>query len=221
MTSVSALRNVPFIGNTDDNLHCLQASYGMIRHFFEPGWHIDWSEWARTTGYVEGKGSWSFAGLMWFTQNGYDVVHITAFDYHRFVNEGETYLREALGDEAGSWEAAFTDMPLEQARCREFIQTGIWQHRKPSLADLQLYLDRGYLLKCLINLNFLNDIPGFLGHAVVVLGYTESEIIIHDPGLPPLPNRHVNINKFMAAWTNPNSNMEKMDAIKLKHIDFK
>jgi hypothetical protein len=212
----AALRNVPFLSNLPDDLHCLQAAYGMIRSFYEPGWQIDWEAWSRATGFVAGKGSWSFAGLQWFHDNGYDVQHLTSFDYHRFANEGASYLYESMGEQAGAWEVEFTDIPLEQARCRTFLQSGMWQHRQPTLADIKLFLDRGYLVKCIVNLKHLNDQPGFLGHAVIIIGYSETDLVIHDPGLPARPYRPVSYEKFIQAWADPNAKMEKLDAILLK-----
>jgi hypothetical protein len=208
------LNDVPFIGNTPDNLHCLQASYGMIRQFYEPEWHIDWKQWSEDTGFVPDKGSWSLAGLLWFKTHGYNVQHITSFDYGRFADEGAAYLHESLGHAVAEWEMTYSDLPLEQARSRQFITSGMWQHRRPDIADIKLYLERGYLVKCIVNLNELNGLSGFLGHALLVIGYTEDTLILHDPGLPPQPYRSVSHHQFLRAWADPNAKMEKLDAIK-------
>ena len=209
------LNDVPFIGNTSDNLHCLPASYGMVRQYFEPEWQIDWEEWSPLVGFIPGKGAWSMAGLLWFRDNGYDVVHVTSFDYGRFADEGADYLHESLGRKTAEWEVTFTDMHLEQARARTFVQSGIWQYRRPDIADIKLYLERGYLVKCTVNLNHLNGLPGFLGHALLVVGYNKDTLILHDPGLPARAYRSVTYDEFQAAWADPNARMEKLDALKL------
>ncbi|MBL8158834.1 peptidase C39 family protein [Candidatus Saccharibacteria bacterium] len=210
---------MPFISNAPDDLHCLQAAYGMIRQFFEPEWQFDLEEWSQLTGFEPGHGSCSSVGLLWFHNNGYDVQHITKYDYRRFVAEGNDYQYEAIGREAADWEAEHFNMDLERERAARMVATGMWQHRAPGFEDIKLYLERGYIMKCLVNLNELNDKPGYLGHAVVVIGYSEDTLIIHDPGLPPRPSRMVSFDKFLAAWADPNANMEKLDAIKLKTAD--
>lgn len=206
--------DVPFISNTPADKHCLPAAYAMIRQYYEPDLEISWEDWEVQTGYVAGKGAWSMAGLMWFKENGYDVVHIGTFDYKSFVERGDQYLLEALGEEVGKWRLQHWDMEVERARARRFLESNVWVNREADLFDVRKFLDEGYLVKCLVNLRALNDEPGYLGHAVVVKGYTDTHVIMHDPGLPPRPNRHVDIQHFLKAWIDPEAQSEKMDAIR-------
>lgn len=221
-------KNVPFISNTSSDKQCLQASYAMIRQYFDPKLDIAWEDWAEITGYLPGKGTWSMAGLMWFKDHGYDVVHIGQFDYGRFAADGATYLVKSLGEEVAKWEIDNMDLKIEQARAIRFLSSNVWVQRPPTIDDIRNYLDDGYLVKCLVNLNALNGAPGYLGHAVVVKGYTDAAVILHDPGLPAQPNRHVEIVHFLRAWTDPESHSEKMDAVrklpagtrKIRHRSF-
>lgn len=214
MTVKTVQNDIPFISNTPDDLHCLQAAYGMIRQYFEPDWRID-EEWSELTGFRPGKGSWGTSGLLWFHEHGYDVKHITSFDYPVFAEIGGPYLLESLGPEAGAFEVKFTDVDFELDKIRAMLQAGFWDDRTPTLQDIIDYLDRGYLLRCLINLNLLNSKSGYVGHAVVVSGYTEHGLIVQDPGLPARPDRTVPFEDFISAWANPTTNAEKLDAIKL------
>jgi hypothetical protein len=207
--------DVPFIANTPDDTHCLPASFAMIRGFFEPDLTIGWDEWSETVGYVPGKGSWSMAGLMWFKDHGYEVVHIAAFDYKEFAARGPEYLLEALDEETAMWDIKFTDFDIEQARAARFMRSGIWLQRQPTVDDIRNYLTNGYLIKCSVNLHALNGRTGYLSHAVVLKGMTEHEVIMHDPGLPARPSRHVPIEDFLLAWDEPNRpGSAKMDAVR-------
>lgn len=213
--------DVPFISNTPEDKQCLQASYAMIRQYFEPELDIDWDKWAEFTGYLPGKGAWSMAGLLWFKDHGYDVVHIATYDYADFARRGPKYLLDALEPEVAAWGIRFTDFALEQPRALKFVASGIWIQRSPTLEDVRHYLREGYLIKCAVNLNALNNKPGYLSHAVVVKGITHESVILHDPGLPARPNRRVPINDFMAAWGESDvPQADKFDAIrKLSHIN--
>jgi hypothetical protein len=207
--------DVPFISNTPDDKHCLPASYAMIRRYFDPDLEIDWDVWSETVGFVPDKGSWSMAGLMWFKDNGYDVVHFAAFDYGDFALRGPEYLLEALDEELAKWDIEFTDFEIEQARAVRFLRSRVWKKQVPIIDDIRSYLKDGYLVKCSVNLNALNGKPGYLSHAVVVKGITETDVILHDPGLPARPNRHVLVADFVAAWGHPyTTGTESMDAIR-------
>jgi hypothetical protein len=206
--------DVPFVSNTPDDKQCLQAAYSMIRQYFQPDLKIAPDEWASLTGFVPEKGTWSMAGLMWFKDHGYEVVHMGTFDYGAFAEFGGAYLIEALGEEIGNWEIKYTDLVVEQARAVRFLESNIWVQRAPTLDDIRQFLRDGYLVKGLVNLNTLNGKMGYLGHAVVVKGFTDTEFIIHDPGLPARPNRHVRIEKFADAWIDPVRNSQKLDAIR-------
>lgn len=212
--------DVPFISNTPEDKQCLQASYAMIRQYFEPDLDIGWDDWAELTGYLPGKGAWSMAGLMWFKDNGYEVVHIATYDYADFALRGPAYLREALDPEVAEWGIIFTDFDLEQPRASRFVNSGIWIKRQPTVEDIHQYLQKGYLIKCAVNLNALLGKPGYLNHAVVVKGITDSEVILHDPGLPARPNVRVSMPVFKRAWGEfdvPQS--DKLDAIRKLPMD--
>jgi hypothetical protein len=210
---------VPFVSNTPEDKQCLQASYAMIRQHFEPELRIEWDDWADITGFVPGKGTWSMAGLMWFQDNGYEVVHIADFDYADFALRGPEYLVETLDEEVANWNIKYTDFHIEQGRARRFLASGIWVKRHARIQDVRSYLEEGFLIKCSVNLNKLNGKQGYLSHAVVVKGITDAEVILHDPGLPAYPNRHVSFELFQEAWKElgvPGS--EKMDAIRKINI---
>lgn len=217
----TSIRSVPFYGNTSDDKNCVQACYGMIRSYFEPNWKLeDWDTWKQTTGFwphgKTGGATWPLTSVLWFLDHGYDVQHITKFNYFRFIDEGAAYLLEALGDEAGQWEIEHIDIPAEQERAKQIIaRDKVWQFHRPDFEDVKIYLERGYLIKCDVNINALNNLPGFRSHAVILIDYTKDSLIMHDPGLPPHPNRIISYERFLEVLANPNGIAEKMDAIKL------
>lgn len=159
------------------------------------------------------------AGLMWFKENGYEVIHIGTFDYDQFAHRGAEYLVEALGEDIAAWKLRYMDHKKEQARALHFIRIGILVQREATLEDIYTYLNQGYLIKCLINLNELNHKPGFLGHEVIVKGYTDTQLILHDQGLPPRLDFDLETERFLKAWIEPTSKSEKMDVIR-KVVDL-
>lgn len=207
--------NVDFISNTDDDLHCTQAAYLMIVKFFQPEFDMDWEGWSVLTGYEEGKGTWASATLLWLSDQGYSIKHISMFDYDTFAKDGGDYLIHEFGDEVGAWQVKHSNLPLEQERVKKLLTTHIIEHREPTQDNIKSYLNNGYLIRCLVNSQKLNGKSGYVGHSIVVSGYDDNGFIIQDPGLPPLRDRHVKFDDFEAAWADPNKEAKELDAIKL------
>ncbi len=207
--------DVPFVPNTKDDLHCLQSAYMMIVKYYKPDFEIDWDEWSKITGFEVGKGTWASAGVLWFNDNGFDVKHYEVFDYDEFFKRGGDYLIQTSGQDVGQWQIEHSNIPLEQKRAKQMIDKGLLVSKTPTIEDIKSYLDKGYLLCVLLNSRRLNGKNGYFGHAVTIIGYDDKSLIIHDPGLPPHPKRHVLFEDFESAWADPNKESKELDAIKL------
>ena len=208
--------DVPFVPNTKDDLHCLQAAYMMIVKYFKPGFKMDWDKWSKITGFEVDKGTWASAGVLWFNSNGFDVKHYEVFDYDEFFKRGGDYLLQISGKSVGQWQIEHSNIPLEQKRAKQMIDRGLLEYKEPTIGDIKDYLDKGYLLHVLLNSRRLNGKDGYFGHAVTAIGYDERSLIVHDPGSSPYPNRSILFDDFEAAWADPNKDSKEMDAIKLK-----
>lgn len=207
--------NVPFVPNTSDDLHCLQAAYWMILKYFRPDFHIDWDEFSALTGFEQRKGSWSTAGMLWFASKGFKVKYITRFDFEQFIKDGERYLGEYAGAEIGEWEVEHANIPEEVERAKILVTTTIWEKREPTVDDIKGYLNEGYLVECLVNSRRLNGREGYFGHSVVVKGYDAGHLIIHDPGPPSKQDWKIKLADFEAAWADPDPSFKEMSIIKL------
>jgi hypothetical protein len=186
-----------------------------IRLYFEPEYNIEWNEWSKLTGFVEGKGTWATSALLWFKNNGYEVRHISLFDYADFASTGGDYLVREFGNEVGEWQIAHSDISKEKALVVQGIAQSLFTLQEPTIDDVKQFLNDGFLVKCLVNMATLNSKEGYIGHAIVVVGYDETGFVIHDPGLPPQPNRFVTYEDFEKVWASPNKQAKELDAIKL------
>lgn len=204
--------NVPFVSNTIDDTHCLQAAYMIIAKYFDPNFDIPMEEWSTITGYEHGLGTWANAGLVWFKNRGYEVKHYEAFDFNRFIENPKEYMISVHGEEAGQWGINHTNVPAEIKRMKGLLEANVIENKESNLEDIKNGLNEGFLPRVTINANKLNNVEGYVGHAVVVIGYDDTSVQLHDPGLPALPNRNVPLEDFMAAW----SDQEKeLDLIRL------
>jgi len=209
---VSVKYSVPFISNTSDDMHCLQAAYMSIAQHFDKNFSIPMQEWSELTGFEEGKGTWANAGLVWFKNHGYDVKHLELFDYEAFMKKPQEYMVEIYGEEAGQWGYEHTNIEAEIDRMKEMLAEDIVEQRNPSLDDIKTFLDNGYLARATVNSNKLNNLSGYVGHAVVIIGYDEEALYIHDPGLPAIADRKVLFADFEDAW---GAQGRELDAIRM------
>lgn len=206
------LRQVPFVSNTLDDTHCLQAAYMSIAKYFDTSFDIKMHEWSQLTGYEEGLGTWANAGLIWFQKNGYDVIHYEMFNFEEFINHPKDYMIEIHGEEAGLWGIEHTNIDAEIPRMKELLSLGVVEKRKPRLEDVFRFIDEGYLVRVTINCGTLDGHGEYVGHAVVITGYNDTFIQFHDPGLPPIPNRQATHQEFVNAWSDQE---RELDAIRL------
>ena len=59
----------PFIANSKDGMHCVNAVFRMVhKHFL--GRDLSWKEIDELTKAVTGKGTWTFVGEMEFAKRG-------------------------------------------------------------------------------------------------------------------------------------------------------
>jgi hypothetical protein len=205
----------PFVSNTEDDLHCLQAAFMIVLKHFEPNMHISWDEWSDITGFEPDKGTWPLAGLMWFKQRGYDVCHIEQFDFKAFGMRGAEYLKERFSGESGEWAVEHTNVPAEQQRAAQFSQLNLFDNRNPTINDIESFIDSGYLVRASVNARALNNKKGYAGHAVIVYAYDKDGITLHDPGLPAIPARKVAYPDFERAWFDPEDGSAEISALKL------
>lgn len=210
-------KKVPFYSNTSDNIHCLQASLKMIYEYFIPENIISFKKWDEITAHKSGFWTWTMSGLIWFQENGFEVVNIELFDYHKFSEYGERYLLDFFGEEVGKMQIKYSKINQEVQISKDFVKKLKLEIRLPTLYEIRLLLRNGYIVLCSINSNILDGCSGYVAHAIVIKGCTDSTLILHDPGLPPRPNLEVRDEEFYKAWAYPNDKALNISAIRLKN----
>lgn len=207
---------VPFYKNMADKTHCFQATLKMILKYFYPEEEHGWKELEKITAKAEGLWTWPYAGLVWLSQKGMEVINIEAFDTQGFIDEGGKYLIKEYGEEMGQAQIEHSDIKQEQEMAKQFIEIVNVQKWVPELEEIKEFIKRGYIIICNVNSRALNYKEGYEGHFVVIKGFEENGFIIHDPGLPGIENRKVEFGLFEKAWAYPNEKARNIMAFKLK-----
>jgi 23S rRNA pseudouridine1911/1915/1917 synthase len=184
------MKKVPFYANHEDNMHCSSAVYRMLFGYFLKR-KIGWEAIDKMAGFENGKAPWTVTIWERMSNQGFDIRMIEAFDYVRYEKEGDAYLRKHLTKEEYDWQVEHTNILEIQPYIAAFRKRIQVENRRPTIHDIDDMLDDSRLVMVTLNSQTLNGKEGYVSHAVLVIGHDDNDYIIHDPGLPPLPSRHI------------------------------
>lgn len=209
------INKVPFYANTLDDTHCFQAALRMVMKHCWPERDYSWEELEKITAKVEGLWTWPMSGMLWLREQGMEVKHMEVFDYEKFAEEGGQYLIDQYGEEVGKAQIEHSDIKQEKRFAREFVKKIETVRTIPAIDDIKTLLEEEYLLICNVNSRALINEEGYAGHFVVVKGFDDTHLLIHDPGLPPHKNNRVGLDIFEKAWAYPNERAKNIMAFRL------
>ena len=207
--------DVPFYSNTQDNTHCYQAALKMVLKYFKPNEEYSWEQLDQITAKVKDLWTWPTASMIWLNEKGFELIDIEIFDWDKFSKQGESYLIDFYGEEVAKEQIKHGDIEQEKKLARNLVERIKIQNRLPSIDDIKELLSKGYLIIALINSSKINQKDGYTGHFVVIKSFDENNLVINDPGLPPLENREVSYELFIQSWAYPYENAKNLLAIKL------
>jgi len=195
-------------------MHCAVAVQRSIIEYFT-GRTVTWEYVEKLAGFQKGKAAWTVDIWTRLAKQGFDIRMVEPFDYRAFAERGVDYLREIYSPEEVEWQLKNSNI-LELKQFDTFLEIVKPECRRPALDDIDAMLAEGRLVFVTLNSRALNDKPGYASHAVLVLRAEGDDYIIHDPGLPPQPNRRVPKQKLFEAMGGEKSNSEAT-GIKLKN----
>lgn len=174
------LFDVPFVQNPDDQ--CVPATIGMVLAYFCPDKHYSLDELDALTGYVPGLGTWSTKSMLSLSGLGFQTRWIEDFDHVKFSQNPEAYLASILDEESLKWQVEHGDLAAEAKLINDYLADGyIIEKRKGTKEDIIQLIDDGWLVRLEVNANPLADKPGYDGHSILVIGYDDNNVTIHNP----------------------------------------
>ncbi len=192
------MKKVPFYGNAPDNNQCMVAVYRMVMEYFL-GTQMSMAEVADFVGYAPGQAVWTLEPLTKLAKMGFDIQMLEPFDYRAFEKKGTDYLYSAFSKEKADWQLANTNIRDIAPSIPDFLHTVRWENRAASLQDIDNMLTAGRLVSVAVNSGVLNGTGEYADHNVLIIGREGNSYIMHDPGLPPAPNRRVPRNALWEA----------------------
>lgn len=192
----------------------------MVLEYYRPSEIFTWDELDTYTDKVDGMWTWPLAGMVWLDSIGFEIANIESFDYRFFVRDPHTYLKDYYGAEVAAAQEEHSNIAREVSHALKLLETlpSTLMQDLPTLELLKHYLDRGYLLICNVNSHVLHQRLGYTGHFVLVYGYSDDELFLHDPGLPGQASVHVSYDVFESAWSYPDKRARNMLTVRERAV---
>lgn len=189
------MKTILFVKNHKDNMHCVNAVFRMVHQYFF-GKDLTWKEIDELTKAIPGKATWTFIGEMEFAKKGLRVTNIEPTDYRRLYKEGVNYLKRVVGKNTADYYLKKSNIVSVLKYIPEYLSIVKHETKRASVQEVIGYLKKGALVGAEINSRILNKRPGFGLHFVLLYDFDGKNIILHDPGLPPIKAREVSVEDF-------------------------
>lgn len=197
----------PFVPNSDDDIHCVNAVFRMIsQHFF--GRDYTWKEIDALTHAEPGKGTWTFIAETEFAKLGLNVKNIEPLDYRRLHQEGVAYLAEMVGEDTYEYMVQRTNIQSVLKYIPEFMERVCHETRRAETREIVEYVQQNKLVAAEVNARILNNQAGLSLHFVLLYDFDGENILLHDPGSPPVASRKVSVSDFEKAFAFEGANGE-------------
>ncbi len=193
------MKHVPFASNTPDGMRCVPAVYKMLYKYFLDE-DLSWEDLDKLMKVIPRKGVWTFTALTDLAKRGVKIRHIEPVDYEKLHDQGVDYLYEVVGKETADYYVNKSNIASIIPEIPEFLKFVKTEIRKADIKEVIQALKENKLVSMEIDACRLNNTKGFSLHYVLVFGLDGNEVILHDPGLPALESRKVNIEELNHAF---------------------
>lgn len=189
------MKNIPFVQNSKDNMHCVNAVFRMVHKYFF-GKDLNWKQIDMLTKAIPGKATWTFMGEMEFAKKGLKVTNIEPVDYQKLYEEGENYLTTIVGKNTADYYLKKSNIASVLKYIPKYLKEVKHETRRASIKEIIDHLKKGALVGVEVNSRILNKKLGFSLHFILLYDFDDKNIIFHDPGFPAIKSRKLTIEKF-------------------------
>lgn len=194
-----AFKDVPFFPNEPDNNHCLQSCVKSVLSFYFPKKVFSTKTIENKTIFNNGW-SWLPPSVCWLNELGLKVKLYSKFDYLQFADMGEMYLKEFKREafEIEKRNGSYQNINTIQKYSNLMINNHLWVYKKMEIENLCKLLSKPNTLAIAKTVyQFLdgsnpNTVSDPVSHYIIIIKeYNYHQLLIHDCGLPPKPNRKI------------------------------
>lgn len=198
---MKVLAKPKFYVNPDES-HCVQACLKSIFSVALPGEDFTWEQLEELTDYLPGHGAWEYAELVSLSGLGLQVQSYTGLNPKRFIKDDFKYLEEEFGKEYADYERKHPhDFDKLKRKMQICLDKNLVTNRRATVQDIRKSIDDGRYVMLLINNEALNGKAGYAGHRVLVYGYDDNGLIVHNSGPSHAgEGKHISWKLLDKAW---------------------
>lgn len=162
-------------------MHCVQACLQMLLYYFNRP-VLSLPELDAITVHDPNKFTWMNDALVWLKTQDIYCEFVEDFDYRRFIQEGEPYLKIIWDDATFNTQKEFSDLEYERKSSQRMLDVGIRQIcTRPTIELVQQKHSEGCFILASVNQFVLENLPGYGSHMVVISDVTDNDVTLYDP----------------------------------------
>ncbi|UOQ69246.1 hypothetical protein [Hymenobacter volaticus] len=210
------LFNPGLVENSLTAEHCVHACFQMLLRT-RPGYQVfSFKKLDELMHKVPGKYTFEYNLVAEMPSLGFATEIIWEFDLFRLSNDPKEFFLDIYGKPIGEITIANSDLELlklDAKRLYESTQVKITT-RSATFEDIKLKILEGYYILCTINQRVLQADSGYVAHTILVYGFNDRGLIIHNPGPPSNDSAEIPWDLFNKAWACPDDKSRNIMAFK-------
>lgn len=210
------LPNPGLVENDSDGTSCFLACIQMIMRRKNGGEVYSFKKLSEIIRRKEGEYSWEYGMLAKLADMNFSVKFISTFDLKRFCEDTIPYMYEYFGDEAAKDQIENSNMNNAVEDSRLFLgnKNSDIDRRIPEREDITSLIKNGYYLIPYVNQKIFQADPGYVAHTVLLYGFSDRGVRMHNPGPPATEASEIAWDLFEKAWSSPSRDSRILMAIK-------
>jgi hypothetical protein len=212
----SCLLDPGLVENSSEAEHCLHACLQMVLRSRTGGYVSSFAELDTILERRPGNYAWPYALMAHIAQAGFSIAIHNDLRFPALIADPKAELVRVYGDAVANDKLAKSDTGQLVRHIREFLSTGPARKldRIASMEDIRAYVFDGSYLVLNINQKVLQADPGYVGHYILIYGFSDRGVRIHNPGPPATRASEITWELLDKAWSYPSSAARYLIAFK-------
>lgn len=208
------------VENSDTAEHCVHACFQMLLRTRRSYEVYSFSKLDEIMHKVQGKYTFEYNLVAEMPNLGFKTEIIWEFDLLKLSTEPEKFFLEIYGEEVGKITIENSDLEILKLDAKKLNESEKVQivKRFATFEDIKTKILEGYYILCTINQRVLQADPGYVAHTILVYGFNDRGVIIHNPGPPSNASAEIPWNLFDKSWAYPDIHARNIMAFKFQNV---
>lgn len=204
------------VENSTSAEHCVHACYQMIFRTHHGAEVPSFETLDKVMNKVPGKYTFDYNLIAKMPKMGFEIIIVWQFDLKKLAKDPANLFLDVYGEEVGRITIDNTDLNLvsKDALALSNTKEVKIEERPATIEDIKYLLSKGFYILCTINQRILQADPGYVAHSILLFGYNDRGVIIHNPGPPSNAAAEIPWDLFDKSWACPDYKARNVMAFK-------